>query len=54
VPHEIFEEQLDGWHRDRSAWPADRSFDTFTRWFEYSFHSVLYDLCDDPLQRDDI
>jgi len=51
---EIFEEQLDGWHRDRSAWPADRSFDTFTRWFEYSFHSVLYDLCDDPLQRDDI
>ena len=51
---EIFEEQLDGWHRARSVWPGDRSFDTFRRWFEYSFHSLIYDLCDDPLVHDDI
>ena len=49
---EIFEEQLDGWYRVPSAWPVDRTFDTFTRWFEYSFHSVLVDLCDDPLMLD--
>ncbi len=51
---EIFEEELEGWCRLPSAWPADRSFSTFVHWFEYSIHSVLLDLCDDPLQRDAI
>ena len=41
---EIFEEQLDGWHRVPSASPVDRTFDTFIRWFECRFHSVLVDL----------
>lgn len=46
---EIFEEQLDGWRRVRSAWPIQCNFDTFTQWFEYSFHSVLVDLCGNRL-----
>ncbi len=50
---EIFEEQLDGWFRVTSAWPVNRSFATFVRWFEYSFHSVIVDLCDGPLERDE-
>ena len=50
---DIFEEQLDGWYRVPSVWPVDRTFDTFIRWFEYSFHSVLFDLCGDPLKRDE-
>jgi hypothetical protein len=50
---EIFEEQLDGWYRVPSAWPVDRSFDTFTRWFEFSFHSVILDLCDNSLKHDE-
>jgi hypothetical protein len=50
---EIFEEQLDGWYRVPAAWPVDRTFDTFIRWFECSFHSVLFDLCDEPLMRDE-
>ena len=48
---EIFEKQLDGWYRVPSARPFDRTFDTFIRWFDCSFHSVLVDLCDDPLMR---
>ena len=50
----IFEEQLDGWYRVPAAWPVDRSFNTFTRWFEYSFHSVILDLCDDSLKHDEV
>jgi hypothetical protein len=50
---EIFEEQLDGSYRVPTAWPVDRTFDTFIRWFECSFHSVLVDLCDEPLMRDE-
>jgi hypothetical protein len=51
---EIFEEQLDDWYRVPSAWPIQCDFDTFTQWFEYSFHSVLVDLCDDQLIREEI
>jgi hypothetical protein len=42
----IFEEQLDGRYCVSSAWPVDRTFDTFIRWFACSFHSVLVDLCE--------
>lgn len=41
---DIFEEQLDGWWRDESVWPKDRSFRVFTRWFDYRFHSMVFDL----------
>jgi hypothetical protein len=37
----IFEEQLDGWYRA-------------PRWFTYSFHSVIVDLCDDPLVAEEL
>jgi len=50
----IFEEQLDGWYRVPSTWPVDRTFGVFSRWFDFSFHSVLLDLCHDPLKRDEI
>ena len=26
----------------------------FQRWFEYRFHSMLVDLCEDPLERDEL
>jgi hypothetical protein len=51
---QIFEEQLDGWYRVPSTWPVDRTFDSFNRWFEYRFHSMLVDLCDEPVTRDEI
>jgi hypothetical protein len=46
---EIFEEQLAGWYTDASPWPRDRSFAVFCQWFEYQHHSMLVDLCDEPL-----
>jgi hypothetical protein len=47
----IFEDQLDGWYRERSGWPADRDFKTFCLWFEYRAHTLVLDLCDDPPHR---
>jgi hypothetical protein len=32
----MFDDQLDGWWRDRTTWPTPRSFDVFTRWFDCS------------------
>jgi len=31
---------------------ARPSFDVFCRWFDYQHHSMLIDLCDEPLIRD--
>ena len=46
---DIFEEQLAGWYINLAARP---SFDVFCRWFDYQHHSMLIDLCDEPLIRD--
>ena len=46
---EIFDEQLAGWYTDTSTWPRDRSYEVFCQWFDYQHHSMLVDLCDDPL-----
>ncbi len=46
---EIFIEQLAGWFNDETAWPQDLGFETFCRWFDLQHHSMLVDLCDDPL-----
>ena len=49
---QIFVEQLAGWFNDTTTWPPDRSFDVFCLWFDYKHHSMLIDLCDEPLIRE--
>ena len=51
---DIFEEQLNGWYRMPSVWPTERDLSTFRCWFECSFHSMIVDLCDDPLEYEDM
>ena len=46
---EIFTEQLAGWFNDETTWPQDRGFEVFCYWFDFRYHSMLVDLCDDPL-----
>ena len=50
----IFEEQLKGWCRVPSSWPSRRDLDAFDRWFEWGSHSMVVDLCDDPLTHKEI
>ena len=50
----IFEEQLNGWYRVPSSWPAHRDLNAFDDWFEWSFHSVIVDLCHGRLLREDL
>jgi hypothetical protein len=50
----IFEEQLDGWWRDRTTWPTPRSLKTFMRWFDCQFHSTLLDLTNEPLMEEEV
>ena len=39
----------DGWYRDTATWPKDRGFEVFPLWFDYQHHSMLIDLCHEPL-----
>jgi hypothetical protein len=50
----IFEEQLDSWYRVPSAWPKRRDLDAFEHWFEWSSHSMVIDLSDDSLLREEM
>ena len=43
---EVFERELFGWHTDESAWPSNRNFALFRKWFAVELHSVVEDLCD--------
>ncbi len=40
----IFGEELGGWHRRESDWPARRDLPTFLAWFEVEMHSLVLDL----------
>jgi hypothetical protein len=49
VCEEVFVEQLAGWYNDKTTWPRDRGFEVFCQWFSFQHHSMLIDLCDEPL-----
>ena len=53
VSNEIFEEQLNGWYRVPSVWPATRDLKTFLLWFDCSFHSMIVDVCHERLRHTD-
>ena len=48
---EIFEEQLNDWWVDPDAWPITRDLKTFKKWFDVEFHSMAFDLVDEPIFR---
>lgn len=50
VSAEIFAEQLNSWHRVVSVWPQNRDVNTFLRWFDCSFHSMVFDLCEERVR----
>ena len=51
---EVFERELNGWHRIEAAWPKNRNLAMFRRWFKIEFHSVVEDLCGFELVDEDI
>jgi hypothetical protein len=54
ISNEIFEEQLNGWYRVPSVWPSDRGLSSLLLWFECSFHSMVVDLCDEPIEHEEM
>ena len=46
----LFEEQLEGWWTDEAAWPQPRDLKMFLNWFQVEFHSLVFDVCDEPIR----
>ena len=53
VSGEIFEQELESWDRLQEAWPKDRSFEAFQRWFD-SIHWMIFDMADEPLELEEM
>ena len=49
---DLFAVQLDGWLRDPSPWPQDRSAAVFDQWFTLEVHSMVLDLVEGPILRE--
>ena len=43
----IFQYQLESWIRDESLWPEERDLRVFKKWFDFEFHSLIFDLGED-------
>lgn len=48
----IFEAELEHWHLIMEDWPTDRTLAMFYERFEVEIHTMIQDLCADPLVDD--
>jgi hypothetical protein len=50
----IFENELNGWIIDETAWPANRTYEMFRQWFDIEIDSMVIDLCQDRFEVEDL
>ena len=50
---DIFGRELEGWVVDDALWLQNRDLKTINRWFDVEFHSMVLDLGEQPLQREE-
>lgn len=43
---DIFQNEMNGWITDESAWIQNRTFKLFKEYFDYEIHSMIWDLED--------
>jgi hypothetical protein len=46
---EVFEHELGGWCTEEGLWPANRSYQTFRKWFEVEIHTMVVDISGDEI-----
>jgi len=48
----LFAHFLNDWYTDRAVWPQKRSLKIFKEWFDVEFHSMLWDMADEPIDHE--
>lgn len=51
--HVLFDSMLFDWQTDEATWPKNRTYKMFGDWFEIKFHSLVWDMADEPLVVED-
>jgi hypothetical protein len=46
----IFEAELSSWYIDPDVWPPQRDLKMFLEWFDIEFHSLVFDLLNEPIE----
>jgi len=49
----IFELELFGWYTDESVWPEKRTLSVFRKWFDVEIHSMVIDMLDKHIMREE-
>lgn len=50
---ELFLQFVSGWYLDMDLWPQKRTLKMFREWFEVQYHSMVWDLADEPLTHEE-
>lgn len=50
---QIFEEQLEAWHRVEEDWPTPRTFSLFQQWFDAEVVDLVFDFSEEQIEHDD-
>jgi hypothetical protein len=48
----FFDRFLEEWYTDETLWPKKRTLKMFKEWFDIRYHSMLWDLVDEPIERE--
>lgn len=49
----LFQNELNDWNTDEACWPQKRTFKIFKEWFDYEIHSMILDLEETELIKED-
>jgi hypothetical protein len=49
---DIFELELFNWCAEEGRWPQERTKELFWKWFDVSFHSMVFDPYEDPIEKE--
>lgn len=50
---ELFLQFVSGWYLDMDLWPKKRTLKMFREWFDVQYHSMVWDLADEPLTHEE-
>ncbi len=48
----VFKKELESRNADEKLWPKKRTYEMFNEWFSVSYHSMIYDLENYPVDKD--
>jgi hypothetical protein len=50
---DVFRAELARWWTDEAHWPRSRTPQVFREWFDFEFHSTVFDLVDEEIEKDE-